>query len=163
MLASKIQRGVTLVELVITIVIISIALVASIASFSVITGRSANAMVQSRALELGQLYLDEILARRFDEGSDPTGIPPYTGACRITDDGESRGQFDDVDDFHNLNDDPPALIDLPADTDYNGYVVDVRVSCDSGVGSNGDAKLITVTVTAPNGSQSRFSVYRGNF
>ena len=157
------HQGVTLVELVIAIVVISIALLASVSSFSLLAGRSANAMVQSRSLELAQLYLDEILARRFDEASDPTGVPPYSGACRVTDDGESRGQFDDVDDFHGLNESPPSLIDLPADTDYNGFAVAVTVVCDNSVGSNGSAKRITVTVTAPDGQQSPFSVYRGNF
>lgn len=159
----RLMRGITLVELVITIVIISIALVASVSSFSVITGRTANAMVQTRSLELAQLYLDEILARRFDEASDPTGIPTYSGACRITDDGENRGQYDDVDDFHGLSESPPALIDLPAEVDYSGFRVDVAVVCDNSVGTNGAAKRITVTITAPDGSQSPFSAYRGNF
>ena len=94
------SRGVTLIELVITIVIISVALVASLSSFSVITGRNSNVLVQSRALDLAQLYMDEVLSKNFDEATGSGGAPTYTGNCRITDDGESRDNYDDVDDFN---------------------------------------------------------------
>src|SRR5690606_10253382 len=110
------QRGLTLVELVITIVVISIALYTSLQAFSYFAGRSADALNQTRMLDLAQLYLDEILAKRWDEASGAGGVPVYVGCritndgecritndgeCRITNDGECRALFDDVDDYHN--------------------------------------------------------------
>lgn len=156
------QRGLTLVELVIAIVVLSVALYSSLQAFAFFSGRNADALLQTRALDLAQLYLDEILAKSFDEDSGPGGIPPYIG-CRITDDGESRALFDDVDDYHAL-DEAPALADQDLSALYAGYRVTVSVSCDATVGVNsGGAKRIELQVTSPQGDSSRFAVYRGNF
>lgn len=160
---SKRQRGVTLVELVITIVIVSIAMVASLKSFSIISGRSSDSMIQSRTLDLAQIYMDEILAKNFDESTGVGGIPTYTGACRVTDDGESRGNYDDVDDFNVVNE-SPSFVDQNLSTLYANFNVVVNVSCDNSVGVNADgAKRIDIIISDPGGNQSRFSAYKGNF
>ncbi|MDK2778818.1 MAG: prepilin-type N-terminal cleavage/methylation domain-containing protein [Pseudomonadota bacterium] len=157
------RKGFTLVELIIVILLISLAAVASLKAFSVLAGRSSEALIQSRTLDLAQLYLDEILAARFDEQTGNGGVPPYTG-CRITDDGESRSAYDDVDDYNAISNEPPALINQELASVYNGYRVTVRVSCDNSVGVNtAGAKRIDLTITAVDGSVSRFTAYRGNF
>ncbi|UXD86564.1 type IV pilus modification PilV family protein [Thalassolituus hydrocarboniclasticus] len=157
------QHGLTLVELVIMMVIISIALVASLRAFSLLSGRSADALLQSRVTSLAQIYLDEILARQFDENTGPAGVPPYTGVCRITDDGENREQYDDVDDYNGLNE-SPALMDQDLAALYSGYQVSVEVHCDDSVGVNpGGAKRIDLAILAPNGQASHFTAYKGNF
>lgn len=157
------RRAFTLIELVIVIVIISLAAVTSLKAFSLLAGRSSDALIQSRTLDLAQLYLDEILAARFDEASGNGGIPPYVG-CRITNDGESREDYDDVDDYNAINNESPALINQSLAAVYSGYLVSVTVSCDNsaGVNSNG-AKRIDLYITAVDGSVSRFSAYKGNF
>lgn len=165
------QRGVTLVELVITIVIVSIAMVASLRSFSVISGKSSDSLIQSRTLDLAQIYVDEIMAKNFDEGTGVGGIPAYSGTCRITDDGEVRADYDDVDDYNGI-DEVPSFIDENASTPvaqrlstiYANYLVKVTVTCDSTVGVNAEgAKRVDIRVTDPTGKQSRFSAYKGNF
>lgn len=157
-------RGLSLVEMVLTIVIISVALVASLQAFQVLSGRSSDAMVQSRALDLAQLYFDEILSHRFDEASGPYGVPAYTGACRITDDGEDRDDYDDVDDFDEIDSESPALIDASLAADYVGFRVSVSVTCDDSIGVNSDgAKLVQVNIIDPRGQSSIFSVYKGNY
>ena len=158
------QRGLTLVELVITIVVISIALYTSLQAFSYFSGRSADALNQTRMLDLTQLYLDEILAKRWDEASGAGGAPVYVG-CRITNDGESRSRalFDDVDDYHNLSD-KPALADQSLATLYADFTVNVQVSCDNSVGvNNNGAKRIELEIRSPQGDRARYAVYRGNF
>lgn len=160
------QRGLTLVELVITIVVISIALYTSLQAFSYFSGRSADALNQTRMLDLAQLYLDEILAKRWDEATGSGGVPVYVG-CRITNDGESRALFDDVDDYHNLSE-PPALADPDPDpslaTLYADFTVNVQVSCDNSVGvNNNGAKRIELEIRSPQGDLARYAVYRGNF
>lgn len=164
------QRGLTLVELVITIVVISIALYTSLQAFSYFAGRSADALNQTRMLDLAQLYLDEILAKRWDEATGSGGVPVYVG-CRITndDDGESRAlfddvdEFDDVDDYHNLSE-QPALADQPLATLYADFTVNVQVSCDNSVGvNNNGAKRIELEIRSPQGDRARYALYRGNF
>jgi MSHA pilin protein MshD len=158
------QQGLTLVELVIMLIIISVALVGSLRVFSLLSGRSADALLQSRATSLAQIYLDEILARQFDEATGPAGVPPYNGVCRITDDGESRAQYDDVDDYNGINAEDPALIDQTLAGLYSGYSVSVDVNCDNSLGINtGGAKRIDLAITAPDGRISRFTAYKGNF
>ena len=159
----KCERGLTLIEMVITMVIISIALVASLKSFSVLSGRSSDVMIQTRALDLAQLYIDEILSHRFDEASGIYGVPTYTGICRITDDGETRENYDDVDDFAGLFE-APALIDSALASAYTGFSVSVSVTCDDSIGVNDEGgKLIQVMINDPLGHRSIFSVYKGNY
>tara|TARA_B110000211_G_scaffold122546_1_gene141333 strand:- start:4297 stop:4782 length:486 start_codon:yes stop_codon:yes gene_type:complete len=160
----KSVQGMSLVEMILTIVIISVAMVASLRSFSVLSGRSSDVMVQTRALDLAQLYLDEIMSHRFDEDTGVYGTPTFTGACRITDDGENRDDYDDVDDFAEISNEVPALIDSSLAADYAGFTVSVDVTCDDSIGVNTDgAKLVTVTITDPIGNDSVFSVYKGNY
>jgi MSHA pilin protein MshD len=159
----KSERGLTLIEMVITMVIISIALVASLKSFSVLSGRSSDVMIQTRALDLAQLYIDEILSHRFDEASGIYGVPTYTGICRITDDGETRENYDDVDDFAGLFE-APALIDSALASAYAGFTIKVDVKCDDSIGFKGNGgKLIQITISDPIGHSSIFSVYKGNY
>lgn len=158
------QQGLTLVELVIMLIIISVALVGSLRAFSLLSGRSADALLQSRVTNLAQIYLDEILARQFDETTGPAGVPPYNGVCRITDDGESRAQYDDVDDYNGINAEDPALMDQSLAGLYNGYSVSIEVHCDNSLGINAEgAKRIDLSIMAPNGQVSRFTAYKGNF
>ena len=160
----KRQQGLTMIEMIITMVVISIALVASLSSFSLIGGRSADAMIQTKSLDLAQLYLDEILAQHFDESTGNGGTPPYTGLCRITDDGESRSDYDDVDDYDAINNEQPALIDSSLSTLYGGYTVSVSVSCDGTVGANAEgSKRVQISITDPAGDTSIFASYKGNY
>ncbi|WP_404440827.1 prepilin-type N-terminal cleavage/methylation domain-containing protein [Stutzerimonas chloritidismutans] len=61
------QRGMTLVELVITIVIIGIAAAAMFAAMASITGRSADPMLRQQSLMIAEAYLESILVRSYGE------------------------------------------------------------------------------------------------
>ena len=118
------QRGVTLIELIAAIVILAIALVGITAAVPSAISRSSDTTLEARAVALAQSYLDEILARRFDANSGARGIPPCfidadplnpggMRACSETLGPEpdealiaptySRENFDDVDDYHGLD------------------------------------------------------------
>ena len=122
------SKGVSLVELIFTILILSLALVGIASSISGGTSRSADTLVEIQAVALAQAYLDEIVGKRFDEGNRPSGIPPCRvqrdslpdladGAARRCsekveaappprefgpDGSETRATFDDVDDYDGL-------------------------------------------------------------
>lgn len=103
------QHGFTLIEMVVTIVTLAVALLAITAALSGGIGRSGDTLVETRAVALAQSYLDEIFGRRFDENSNPRGIPPCRDTCTDPgsfgpDAGESeRYHYDDVDDYDGLD------------------------------------------------------------
>lgn len=164
-LAAGRQSGATLVELVMTIVIISVAIAGVVGAFALITGRSADPLNQTRAVELAQLYMDEILTQRYDDNTPQGGTPAYSGGCNIgAEPGENRSTFDDVDDYHNLTDSPPASLQGVL-AGYNGFSVAVMVACAGGQVdlAPANAKRIDLTITAPGGQDFAFSAYRANF
>ena len=81
-------RGATLVELIVTIVVIAAAVFGAIALTSATATRSADTMVEVQAVVIGEAYLNEILQKPF--GSD-------CGPC-------TRLQMDKVGDYNGLVD-----------------------------------------------------------
>lgn len=165
MRTSQLQRGMTLVEMVISIVLMSIAITAVLSAFSSSMGRSSDSLWKNKSLKLAQLYLDEILSKKYDSNTPLGGIPaPASVNCNVPAGGGNRALFDDVDDFNGIDDNPPRLVSGVL-ANYTGYRVQVTVSCagtEVGVAAN-NAKRITVTITPPNQSPMPFSVYRGNY
>ena len=163
------QRGITLIELVLTIVIISVAVAGVIGAFSLVTGRSADPLLQSRATALGQLYLDEVMARRFDVETPVGG--GYAKNVDCTPDKNAHGKRDrfvTVNDFHTGPNNPQLpVLASQSDELYSGYEVTVEVTCAGGeldgISRNEDAKRIDVTITDPQGQEIVISAYRGNF
>jgi MSHA pilin protein MshD len=110
------QSGITIIEMIITIVILSVALVGITQMISTGLRSSADTLTETRAVALAQSYLDEIFGKRFDDASNPRGIPPCRSNCTLEslfgpedgqggrpDSGEDdRVDFDDVDDYHGL-------------------------------------------------------------
>jgi len=184
------QSGLTLIELVAVIVILSFALVGISAAISGAISRSADVLLEVRAVALAQSYLDDILGKRFDERTAPRGIPPCRTNCTDEvdfgpDGGENgRADYDDVDDYHNLDegrDQSTPLQDAEGNerVGYENFRVQVSVRY-LALGVDGteenlateltdltepeDAKLITVTVShASTSSGWSFSVYKANF
>ncbi len=168
------QAGLTLVELIMTIVIMGLAMLGIAAMLSRGVSESADTLLEAQAIALGQAYLDEIMGRRFDERS-----PCYDTGCTAEnafgpDGGESsRDRYDDVDDFHGLAE--GAAYGTPLrDAEGNprsGYesfsvTVTVRYAGDDAVIGRDptDAKLITVNVRFAGQSQGwDFSAYKGNY
>jgi Tfp pilus assembly protein PilV len=81
---------------------------------------------------------------------------------------ESRSQYDDVDDYHGLNQSPPQDNSGTAINGYNGYTIDVQVSQPAanwnGIDLN-DVKQIDITVTpqSPDPVSFRLRAYRINY
>ena len=160
---ARLQAGVTLVELVIPIVIISIALVAVLNSFGFLVSQSADPLWRNKSLKLAQLYLDEILARSYDDSTPVGGVPAVSSpscASLGPESGETRATFNDVDDYDGVDDSPPVSLIGAIDSSYNSYRVQVTVTCNgSAVGASGNshAKKILVQVTPPRESAIAFA------
>lgn len=156
-------RGATLIELVFFLVIIGIALAATIAVFSQSIRSSNDPLIQARALELAQAQLDDVLARKFDENTPSGGVP----ACDSNNAGavaclgiSPDADFDDVGDFNGYT-----------DNSHTGYQIDVTVTAagtDLGLAA-AQARLITVVVStpgtsaSPSGGDLTLSAYKVNF
>ncbi|REL28162.1 prepilin-type N-terminal cleavage/methylation domain-containing protein [Thalassotalea euphylliae] len=190
------HHGFTLIELIIGIVVLAI-------SFSVITSliipttvQSANQLHQIRAAELGQTLMNEILARSFDENSDHAGglfrCQEQGVECTGTissivslgvDVGESRDQYNDVDDFYCYDPSSPdksKSYELPCANPanwniapyssdiYSNYRVAVNVFYDGnydGVDDNdyAVAKHIGLSIRTPSGEEINLTTYKVNF
>ncbi|MEQ6886076.1 type II secretion system protein [Salicola sp. Rm-C-2C1-2] len=158
------QSGATLVELVMTIVIISVAIAGVVGAFSLVSGRSANSLFQTRAVELGQFYMDEILAQKYDDATPVGGVPPVSG-CTINAEESNRSAYDDVDDYDAITNAPPRTAKGASLSGYDGFEVSVTVVCAGGeVGlAASDAKRIDLLITGPADSEFSLSAYRANF
>lgn len=147
------QRGVTLVELVIAIVIVGIAAAALYSAMAGITARSADPMLRQQSLLLAEAHLEEILAQAY---ADP-------GAASVP--GCDRACFDDVLDYHGLDDQPPRDAQDNELTQLAGYRVQVSVTDGSladGAASV-PARYVEVRVTDPTGGELALGGYRGNY
>jgi MSHA pilin protein MshD len=146
------ERGVTLIELVISIVVIAIAASAVLGVLSSSVGRSADAMVLSQAVSIGEAYLEEIMLKPF---ADPDSIPVEA----------TRGDFDDVDDYN-------GLVDVGARDQFgnaiaglSGYTVTVTVTSSAALPSVlvADAKRVDVRVIFPPNVNLTLSGYKTSF
>lgn len=235
------QRGFTLVETILFILIVAIGLTGITLAFTQGAKFSHEPVIQQRSLSLAQTFLDEIMRQRWDENT-PTGggctqsasnacvassnswnaTTPYVadevvtptapdGCYYITDAGgtsgaaepawpatlgqtvtdgsvtwycfamdatavanygadgtETRSQYDDVDDYHGLNQSPPQDINGAVIPGYNGYTVTVQVNQPAanwnGINLN-DVKQIDITVTPQSPDPVSFTLrgYRVNY
>ena len=131
------QTGATLIELIISIVIISITVTAVMMVITRVGTSSADPMIRTQATAIAQAYMDEILVQPLN---DPDG--GETGAAEA---GETRATFDDVSDYHGLADASGARDQTGAAIPgLDAYNVDVTVTAATLAGQ--PAKRITVNV-----------------
>lgn len=176
--------GVTLVELVASIVIVAVATVGLMTVVAATVGRSADPLVESQAQAVAQAYLDEIAQVEFcDPDYDPDG-DPGTGcrqecsasACQAGCGGSgfgaegSRAGFDDICDYDGLNDSGARDRLGAALAGLGDYTVDVRV-LDAGVTVGSPAlaadagQVLRVDVTVSHDALSvpyRVAMFRAN-
>jgi MSHA pilin protein MshD len=169
------ERGFSLVELVITMVVISVAVLGIANALSFAFAHQSDGLWQAKSVALAESYLEEIMARRFDEATPLGGVPacaPATVPCSAVGvDGEVRAEFDDVDDYHGIDDMPPVDVNGNPRLEYAGFRVQVNVAYADvtqvtalGLDASTDAKLVSVLVTPPGGkSTMEFPMLRTNF
>ena len=154
-------RGVSLIETVMFIVVISVALVVVLKAFDIANRGSADPVLRRQALAIAQSLLDEISAKPYGNAAsdDPAQggfAGPYTSA--------NRQWFDDVDDYHGFVMDGIRSLDNTALAGLAGYQVRVDVVAAAFGSVPGDAgRRITVTVTDPAGAPLALDAYRANY
>ena len=145
------SRGFTLIELVISMVVVSIALGGVLMVMNYTVQHSADPMLQHQAVAIAEAYLEEAMLRSF---ADPDGV-----------DGETaRDLLDDVDDYDGLNDAGARDQEGTAIAGLEAYSISVAVANTAFNGiSAADCKRVTVTVTHPSGINLTLSGHRTNY
>ena len=72
----RVNSGFTLVETIVSMLIISIAALAMASSLGFAFARSSDGLLESKVVYIAQGYLEEIQARRYDEVTPVGGTPP---------------------------------------------------------------------------------------
>ena len=161
-MCNKRIHGLTLIELLIFIVIIGIAANAMLGVFSRLTQSSAGLLPDKQAQAIASSMMNEILAQPFPSGDNvmgPEGIEARNGAP----------PYDSVNDYDNpapipvvaLPNQPPAtgVTPIPSLAGYS-YQVTVAPTALPNMMALNDALLVTVSVTAPNGTMARLDGVR---
>ena len=148
--ASAAESGFTLVEVILTILIVGVGLVASFRTLPVILQVSDAARKSIVAQRLATDLLAEIAMLPFE---DPDGSPVF--GPEDDEETDTRADFDDIDDYDDWSASPPQKKDGREETDCAEYqrsvtVVYVDVSdFDTIIAeeTTSDAKRITITVS----------------
>ncbi|MES2878125.1 MAG: type II secretion system protein [Pseudomonadota bacterium] len=150
-MTSSRQRGFTLIELIIFIVIVSVGLAGILSVMNTVVASSADPIVRKQAIAIAESLLEEIVLKEY---ANPAG--GYTA-------GTDRAQFDDVGDYAGYA--TIGIEDVFGDAvaglgNYNVAVVVAAPTDLSGV----TVRMITVTVTrAGTGDTVSLSGYRSNY
>ena len=148
------QRGLTLVELIMFVVIVSVAAAGILLVMNVTVQASADPMVRKQSLAMAEAILDEILGKEF---ANPTGgyteVSPATCANRaLYDDVSDYACFDGTTDSKKIHGDATlGATSIAALASYRATVtVDATASAVIGAIPVGQTKKITVSVTGGN-------------
>ena len=169
MCTAKRQSGVSLIELIIFIIIVSTAVAGVLSVMSITTQHSADPMLRKQAQAIAESLLEEIELQPFTT-CDPNDATASTGVCTTTpeamgpdvnpDTGVTETRYDTANQFDNVNDyngfSMTGINDI-TNTPVGGlgtYSASVAITQDgASFGLSADAVLkIDVTVSASNDS-----------
>ena len=147
----KTNRGFTLSELIVAMVVIAVALVGVMSVINYTTLHSADPVLRQQSIAIAEAYMEEISLKNY---TDPDV------------DGEgSRALFDDVDDYDGLSDTGAIDQNSHAINGLENYLVSVSVLAQNygPLGSEVAGLKIDVTVTDPAGESLVLTGYRANY
>jgi MSHA pilin protein MshD len=173
------QRGVSLIELIMFIVIVSVALAGILLVMNVTTRGSVDPLIHKQSLAIAESLLEEVELMPFticdpDDANAETAVtaadcaatsealgPETIGGVKETryGTGSANAGFDNVNDYNGftMNAGTGGIVDITGLNPVaalSGYSASVAVSAASLGGitaASGDALLISVTVTGPDG------------
>ncbi len=178
------NRGFTLIEVIVFIVVVGIALAAVFSAFNTMTAASADPQVRKQVLAIAESLMEEVQLMPFTycdpnddnvaSASSPAGCAtPSEDAVIGPEMGETRysttSRFDNVSDYSGFAL-PAGIRDLNDNLvpGLSGYTASVTVSAATlgpaaDVTPAGDALLISVTVTGPGSVSTTLEGYRARY
>ena len=171
------HRGISLVELIMFIVIVSVALAGILAVMNRVTGHSSDTLVRKQALAIAESILEEVELMPFtfcdpDDASAVTAASPAgctTQEVIGAEGGEGRyadPTFDNVSDYHGFGMAAGSIMDITnTNTGLNGYTLAAIQITSTSLPSVpvGAALQITVTVNGPNNETVVLDGYRTRY
>lgn len=161
------MAGMTLIEVVMFIVIVSVGLAGVLSAFNVATKGSADPLIRKQSISLAEGMMEEVLLKDFEnDPADPansssslgctSSTPTRCRANQLTD----RQNYNDVDDYNGWN--QTGINDILGTTSVAGlenYTLTVNVLLCSAAGANCEATFPAastkkITVTASGGPES---------
>ncbi|WP_211364051.1 prepilin-type N-terminal cleavage/methylation domain-containing protein [Propionivibrio limicola] len=168
------QRGVTLVELIVAMVVISVGLAGILLAFNVSVRGSADPMVERQLVSIAEALMEEVQQAAFtycdpDDAKAETATGP--GDCATTPEamgpeaGDAR-PFDNVNDYNGLA--LAAITDVagvavPYLGGYSASVAVAPVVLNTITEASGNALRISVTATGPGGQSFTLEGYRARY
>ena len=164
MCTRRYQLGVSLIEAVLFIVIVSVALVVVLKAFDIANQGSADPVLRRQALAIAQSLLDEISAKPFGSAATDVTADGYTAGPLNS---ATRANADDIDDYDGYDQTGITTLNNAPLTGLESYQVHVDVdpitAGELGSVPVANAYRITVTVTDPSGAQLLLAGYRANY
>ena len=158
------ERGVSLPELIVSIVIVGVGVAGILSVMNLTTRHSADPMIQQQAQLIAESYLEEILLKKFYDPDTNTVCPAPEG---------SRTSYDNICDYNGLNDSTGARNQFgTAVAGLESYNVAVTVTGDGtvalgGLNNTGAVRVLRVDMIVTHDNFSSVSVpltgYRANY
>ena len=151
---SRPQCGVSLVELIVAIVVISVSLVGVYSVFNLTLLHSADPLVQKQMISIAEGLMDEVLLKNFD---DPNGECTASTTPRCTPNTLSdRPNYNDVSDYAGFTMNGIYALDGTAISGLSGYTVNVAVDATTASlgGLSGSSQVKRIAITVSNGRDS---------
>jgi len=161
------QRGFTLIELIIFIVVVAAGLAGILSVMNSVVKSSADPMVRKQAMALADSILEEILLKSYCDPDTVIVNPPNPPACGANTVESGRDTYDDVDDFKDISEvisaTGPIFLNMPEG--LYGYRIRIALEVPPAAAAKLgtlDAKRVTVTVSRGPESIS-LTGYRTNY
>ena len=150
------QSGLSLIELIISIVVLSIAVVGIFSALGTLIGRSADPLIRQQSIAIAQAYLEEVQSMAF-------GLPGVS--CPAVPGSGGRSDFNNICHYHNLSNSGAVDQNGNANAALSDYDVLVTITASSGLGglASSNAARIDVTVTGPTNEALIMTGYRANY
>jgi MSHA pilin protein MshD len=181
--SALLQRGISLIELIMFIVIISVSLAGILTVMNLVTRSSADPLIHKQALAIAESLLEEVELMPFtfcdpDDASAVTATAAVVGGtgCLATTEGvvlgaegETRGgatPFDNVDDYNAAPFVAGAVVDIsgnPAPPGYSAAIAVTHPAIAMGTVPVDETLRITVSVTGPDGVPVVLDGYRTRY
>lgn len=149
------NQGFTLLEILVTIVVLAIAATTIMGVFISTTSQSASPVIQQQAIAIAEAYMEEIRLQQF---ADPTD--PETGGAEEG----SRANYDDIQDYNGTVNGAVSDQNGVAIPELSGYSITVSVTgtAFSGI-SSANAMLIDIAVDHAAIDPIQLSSFRVNY
>ena len=155
------QRGMTLIELIVFMVIVSVALAGVLTVLNLTVRSSADPMIRKQMLAIAEGLLEEVTLRPFTwcDPDDPVAATANSAAACATSEamgpeaGETRSGgilFDNVNDYNGLAGITTNITGAPMPPGYTAAITVAPTVLNSITLASGAALLITVTVSFNN-------------